>query len=394
MNRKIKQISISVLIGALLIPNLTSANFKDVGTNHQYKQAINSLATDGCINGYEDKTFKPENKITRAETLKLILSCLNIPKIYTEEAFSVPAGSSYSLNGQEITIDKDSEIKIKVPFNPKTYPNLEFRDINNTEWFIETLKEALVRNIITGYADNTIKATRTVAKGEFFAMIYRIVPKELQKVDLSKDLAKDSLIGQWYTEPLSFFVQNNLLGLDDQGNINPFRELNRGQVAHFIYTYKNWLAARINGTELPAAAPAAALTETAATTQPETTPAATTEPTTPTTASADLLSYSQSGKASFMGKGIAGSPTASGELYNPDNLTAAHPTLPFGTIVTVTDPKTTKFVRVKITDRGPNQLVHPDRVIDLSYAAFEALASISTGIISVDLKIEKEFQSK
>jgi rare lipoprotein A len=383
MSQTLKEISTSILVVALLLPNLTYANFRDIGANHQYNQSINTLAKDGCISGYEDKTYRPENKITRAETLKLILTCLNIPKIYTEESFSVPAGSSYTLNGQEIKIEQDSEIKIKVPFNPKTYPNLEFRDINNTEWFIDILKEALVRNIITGYADNTIKASRTVAKGEFFAMLYRVVPKELQKVDLSKDLAKDSLIGQWYNEPLSFFVQNNLIGLDEQGNINPFRELNRGQVAHFIYTYKQWITARIDGTNLSSTnsslPQASQSSETVASQNSNNT---------------DLLSFTEKGKASFMGKGIAGSPTASGELYNPEHLTAAHPTLPFGTIVTVTDPKTTKFVRVKITDRGPNQSVHPDRVIDLSYAAFEALTSISAGILDVELKVEKEFQPK
>jgi rare lipoprotein A len=385
MNKLNTKLLSYLLIIFLLIPNLASANFKDVGTTHQYQEAINSLASNNCIQGYEDKTFKPENKITRAETLKLILNCLDIPKIYTEEVFSVPAGSSYILNSQEIQITQDSEIKIKVPFNPKTYPSLEFRDIDNTEWFIDTLKEALVRKIITGYADNTIKATRTVAKGEFFSMLYRVVPKELQKADLSKDLSNDALIGQWYTEALAFAVQNQIIGIDSEGNINPFRELNRGQVAHFIYIYKKWINNKLAGTPTPTPETTneVAVTDTTAPVSP-----------TPVLITPTATDYQASGTASFMGKGIAGSNTASGEAYNPDHLTAAHPTLPFGTIVTVTDPISTKFVRVKIIDRGPNQTVHPDRVIDLSYAAFEALTDISKGVLNVDLKIETEFQPK
>lgn len=353
-----------LIIGALLIPNASFANFKDVGTTHLYQQAINSLAKDGCISGYSDGTFKPDNTINRAETLKLIQTCLDIPKIYSEEIFQIPAGASYILNGQEFKLDKDSEMKIKVPFNPTTYPDLEFRDIDNTEWFIPILKEALVREIITGYADNTIKATRTVAKGEFFAMLFRVVPKELQKTDLSKDLAKDSLIGQWYNEPLTFAVQNKIIGLDSEGNVNPFRELTRGQVAHFIYLYKNWLKPQIASTTTPTPAPAPV----------PTTPA----PVAIANTNTLQVGQKQTGKASFVGRTI----------YT-EKLVAAHPTLPKGSLVTVTNPKTQKYAQVRIIDRGPDQNIHPDRIIDLSYDAFEAIGDISSGVLEVELVVNQ-----
>ena len=85
----IKQSAIGLIVLGLLIqPTLASAEFKDVGTTHQYQEAINRLAKDGCIKGYEDGTFKPDTNINRAETLKLILQCFDIPKIYSEEKTS------------------------------------------------------------------------------------------------------------------------------------------------------------------------------------------------------------------------------------------------------------------------------------------------------------------
>ena len=88
------------------------------------------------------------------------------------------------------------------------------------------------------------------------------------------------------------------------------------------------------------------------------------------------------GVASWYGERYRGRPTASGEIYNPDKLTAAHRTLPFGTIVRCTYQN--KSVVVKITDRGP---FVTGRIIDLSKAAFAKLAPTSRGLIKIKLEI-------
>lgn len=72
--------------------------------------------------------------------------------------------------------------------------------------------------------------------------------------------------------------------------------------------------------------------------------------------------------------------TASGERYNPKKFTAAHRTLPFGTQLRVTDPKTRRSVVVVINDRGP---FTKGRVIDLSLAAAQALRMTGRGLIKV-----------
>jgi rare lipoprotein A len=90
--------------------------------------------------------------------------------------------------------------------------------------------------------------------------------------------------------------------------------------------------------------------------------------------------FRQEGVASWYGKEFAGRPTASGEIFNPDLFTAAHPTLPFGTVLTVTNKQNMRQVIVKVNDRGPFVAT---RIIDLSRAAAETLDMINTGIAHV-----------
>ncbi|MBU1220148.1 septal ring lytic transglycosylase RlpA family protein [Myxococcota bacterium] len=90
------------------------------------------------------------------------------------------------------------------------------------------------------------------------------------------------------------------------------------------------------------------------------------------------------GKASWYGK--HGEKTASGERVNPNALTAAHRTLPFNSIVRVTNIKTGKSVVVRITDRGP---FIRGRIIDLTKAAFRRIASLRQGVVKVRMDVVK-----
>lgn len=92
----------------------------------------------------------------------------------------------------------------------------------------------------------------------------------------------------------------------------------------------------------------------------------------------------QEGMASWYGPGFAGKPTASGEPFRPWRRTAAHRTLPFGTVVRVTRADTGDTVRVVITDRGPYA---KGRVIDLSRKAARRLDMIEAGVAPVELVV-------
>ena len=87
--------------------------------------------------------------------------------------------------------------------------------------------------------------------------------------------------------------------------------------------------------------------------------------------------------ASYYGEPFHGRPTSSGEPFDMNAYTAAHRTLPFGTMVEVTNLENGKKVIVRINDRGP---FVGNREIDLSRAAAEALGMIGQGIARVSIK--------
>ncbi len=89
-------------------------------------------------------------------------------------------------------------------------------------------------------------------------------------------------------------------------------------------------------------------------------------------------------EASYYGDDFAGRPTASGEVFDPSLLTAAHKTLPLGSLVQVTEAASGKSVVVRINDRGP---YHGDRAIDLSEAAAERIGMVASGTAKVAIRI-------
>jgi rare lipoprotein A len=92
------------------------------------------------------------------------------------------------------------------------------------------------------------------------------------------------------------------------------------------------------------------------------------------------------GVASWYGEEFAGRTTANGEIFDPALLTAAHRTLPFGTVLDVTNVQTKQTVRVRVNDRGP---YIGGRVLDLSYAAAQQIGLIEPGIGEVELALVK-----
>jgi rare lipoprotein A len=90
------------------------------------------------------------------------------------------------------------------------------------------------------------------------------------------------------------------------------------------------------------------------------------------------------GMASYYGRELAGNRTASGERFNPSDLTAAHRTLPLGSKVRVTNPRTGDSVIVRINDRGP---FHGSRLIDLSEAAAREIGIRAAGRGMVEIAV-------
>jgi rare lipoprotein A len=90
------------------------------------------------------------------------------------------------------------------------------------------------------------------------------------------------------------------------------------------------------------------------------------------------------GRASYYGRRFHGRRTASGERFDMNRPTAAHRTLPFGTMVRVTNTANGKQVVVRINDRGPPS---HSRVLDLSFGAALALDMIRSGIVKIHAEV-------
>lgn len=96
------------------------------------------------------------------------------------------------------------------------------------------------------------------------------------------------------------------------------------------------------------------------------------------------MAQTQTGKASFYADKFEGRPTASGEKYKHSKLTAAHKSLPFGTVIRVTNLKNNLSVEVTVNDRGPYV---EGRIVDLSKSAATKLDFINVGLADVTLEV-------
>ena len=92
----------------------------------------------------------------------------------------------------------------------------------------------------------------------------------------------------------------------------------------------------------------------------------------------------QIGEASWYGADHQGRPTSSGEPFDMHKRTAAHPTLPLGTQLLVTNLRNGRSVKVRVNDRGPEK---PGRIVDLSYAAAEVLGYLQAGLVPVRIQV-------
>lgn len=104
-------------------------------------------------------------------------------------------------------------------------------------------------------------------------------------------------------------------------------------------------------------------------------------------ASGQVVDDPARGLASWYGEELAGRSTANGEIFDPRGLTAAHRTLPFGTLVEVLNPANGRKVVVRINDRGP---FVEGRIIDLSWAAATEIGMVEAGVAPVVLKVVGE----
>jgi rare lipoprotein A len=100
---------------------------------------------------------------------------------------------------------------------------------------------------------------------------------------------------------------------------------------------------------------------------------------------ASAAGYYEVGVASWYGDEFAGRPTSSGEIFDPDELTAAHRSLPLSTWVEVKNLENGRSVVLRVNDRGPFADTD-ERIIDVSHAAARALGFVNAGVTRVEVR--------
>jgi len=101
--------------------------------------------------------------------------------------------------------------------------------------------------------------------------------------------------------------------------------------------------------------------------------------------------FTQTGQGSYYADKFAGRLTTSGVPYRPGQMTAAHNTLPFGTLIKVTNVRNGKSVKVTVNDRGPHV---KGRIVDVSRKAARKLDLVDAGVVPVQLTVIKAARSR
>lgn len=373
-------LSVLTLI-ALLLPNLLlAADFSDVGEDHKAKVAIDYLKDEvKCINGYEDGTFRPNKEISRVETLSIVLKCLDLDAISQQGEFTLNSGDFIMIGDERHSISGDAtkiryEKTLKFP-DPAEDELLDFSDIDKKAWYINPLQEAVHRDLIKGYADKTIRPHQQVALNELLTILLRVArtkdPNFSPDLSVLPDYIKET---DWDAAGLAMGIDKKLIGLEEGKRLDRTYTMNRAEAVIIIY---NWLV--LSQKDKTASVETVSTTATADVTDQF--QAASTGDNN----SSSFAGFTESGVASYYSYGVDGIKTASGEALDVHAYQAAHKTLPFGTIVKVTNPSTGKWVKARVVDRGPYV---EGRILDLTPSAFEAIADLSAGLVKVDLAVE------
>lgn len=183
-----------VLIGDKEITDL----FKDLSINDPLFETVYTAKAEGWVSGYPDGTIRPQNPINRAEFAKMVILA------FGKELLPIPSGTT----------------------------NV-FPDAPANLWYSPTLYTALKLNLMSGYPDGTAKPERTVNKVEALKIVLNMLGRQYIEIEPQY---KDTESNQWYSKytAFSYSQEPSLLPSDDVGNLNPAKELTRGEAIELI----------------------------------------------------------------------------------------------------------------------------------------------------------------
>ena len=214
---------------------------------------------------------------------------------------------------------------------------LTFTDIYKSVWYYPYIKKGVELGIVKGYEDGTFKPEQTVNRVESFKMIME--SDDITLPEVTENPFADVSSTSWFAPYLLEAKTREIIYYTINNTVNPGREMTRSRFAEIVYRYVRSKEGH------------------------------------------------RFGKASYYSDYLEGHSTSTGEPYRAAELTAAHLTLPFGTVVRVTNLANGQSVDVRINDRGPYII---GRSIDLSKSAFNSIAHLGEGIIWIEYEIIRQ----
>lgn len=199
--------SLAIGTGLLLIPALTCAQaapFKDIPANSPVLEAAEYLRSVGVLSGYPDGTFRPDQKVNRAEAIKLIIA----PLLKAEALAQLTA----------------------TPFS----------DVKTGDWYLPYVEAARQNSIVDGPpAKTAFYGINPVQKMEFIKMLllaYRVDPNSYSEIrlPLASDVQDPTA---WYYPYLRYALTASMTMVTQDGTLDPGRELSRGDTAIILYRY-------------------------------------------------------------------------------------------------------------------------------------------------------------
>ncbi len=193
-----KKFLCSILVACMLAP-LAKASFTDVSEGYRYYAAITFLEEHGIIEGYGDGTFKPDQNVTRAEALKIILLGSGI-EIAESETYELP-----------------------------------FSDLQNDVWYLKYINKAYSSGIVSGYDDNTFKPEQNINLAEVLKILLLANEADTASIVVDDAPYHDVGVGVWYASYAEYAKNLNLIEPRDDGLMHAEYEVTRAELAEIMY---------------------------------------------------------------------------------------------------------------------------------------------------------------
>lgn len=186
---------LNTLVGETINTKNTKGNvFTDVNQDHKNYKAIKFLKDKKIINGNPDGSFKPNDKVNRAEIAKMITIALQYKMIQ-------PTGEV-------------------------------FIDVSKEDWFAKFAELAASEDLVKGYPDGSFGPSNNINRAEMFTILVRYFDKNYNPKTLPKDVKNTD----WFSKGAGFVKDEDLLDIDNN-NFEPSKKMTRGEIAESIYRF-------------------------------------------------------------------------------------------------------------------------------------------------------------